>query len=227
MKTPALRNVELRGPYFHDGSAATLVDVVEFYNRGGDFGAPNKDPRVRPLGLGQGQKNDLLAFLSRPLTDPRVAVETAPFDRPTLFSESTLRGTEFGVGTPGSGGLVPRILALEPPRVGQSDFTVAIDSALGGAPAILLWNSTPHLAGVPFRGTTLHVAIDPNVRFLRHGPLNGAGSGAGAGWGSKTIPLMSNPALIGTKFYVQWYTIDPGAAKSFAASRAVEFTYLP
>ena len=36
-RTPSLRNVSLRGPYFHNGSKATLTDVVEFYNRGGDF----------------------------------------------------------------------------------------------------------------------------------------------------------------------------------------------
>jgi cytochrome c peroxidase len=33
-RTPSLRNVALRAPYFHDGSAATLMDVVEFYNLG-------------------------------------------------------------------------------------------------------------------------------------------------------------------------------------------------
>jgi hypothetical protein len=35
-KTPGLRNVELTGPYFHNGGQATLDQVVEFYNRGGD-----------------------------------------------------------------------------------------------------------------------------------------------------------------------------------------------
>ncbi len=35
-KTPSLRNVELTGPYFHNGGQATLEQVVRFYNRGGD-----------------------------------------------------------------------------------------------------------------------------------------------------------------------------------------------
>jgi cytochrome c peroxidase len=35
-KVPALRNVELTGPYFHNGGQATLEQVVQFYNRGGD-----------------------------------------------------------------------------------------------------------------------------------------------------------------------------------------------
>ena len=36
-KAPGLRNVELTGPYFHNGSAATLEEVVDFYTRGGNF----------------------------------------------------------------------------------------------------------------------------------------------------------------------------------------------
>lgn len=35
-KTPSLRNVELTGPYFHNGGQATLKQVIQFYNRGGD-----------------------------------------------------------------------------------------------------------------------------------------------------------------------------------------------
>ena len=35
-KVPSLRNVELTGPYFHNGGQATLEQVVQFYNRGGD-----------------------------------------------------------------------------------------------------------------------------------------------------------------------------------------------
>lgn len=35
-KSPTLRNVELTGPYFHNGGQATLEQVIEFYNRGGD-----------------------------------------------------------------------------------------------------------------------------------------------------------------------------------------------
>ena len=35
-KVPSLRNVELTGPYFHNGGQATLEQVMQFYNRGGD-----------------------------------------------------------------------------------------------------------------------------------------------------------------------------------------------
>jgi len=62
-RTPSLRNVSLTGPYMHDGSIATLAEVVELYDRGG---VPNPllDPRIRPLGLSDAEKDDLLAFLS-------------------------------------------------------------------------------------------------------------------------------------------------------------------
>lgn len=61
-KTPSLRNVALTWPYFHDGSAATLEVVIDFYDRGGEPNA-NLDARVRPLGLNSEEKRDLLAFL--------------------------------------------------------------------------------------------------------------------------------------------------------------------
>ena len=61
-RTPGLRNVVLTPPYMHDGSLASLRDVLEFYNRGG---VPNEvlDPLIRPLGLSDGEIDDLLAFL--------------------------------------------------------------------------------------------------------------------------------------------------------------------
>lgn len=51
-KAPALRNVELTGPYFHTGSFLTLRQVVDFYFRGGDFNvtnAENRDPNIMDL----------------------------------------------------------------------------------------------------------------------------------------------------------------------------------
>ena len=61
-RTPSLRNVALTAPYMHDGSLATLRDVVSFYAAGG---IPNEvlDPRMRPLGLSAAEREDLVAFL--------------------------------------------------------------------------------------------------------------------------------------------------------------------
>ena len=69
-KTPGLRNVKLSPPYFHDGSAKTLEDVVRFYNQGGRHKDPEAhSPDVRPLGLQEGEIRDLLDFLDS-LTSP-------------------------------------------------------------------------------------------------------------------------------------------------------------
>jgi len=61
-KTPTLRNVTQNPPYMHDGSEATLVAVVEFYDRGG---VKNQwlSAEVKPLGLTPEEKADLAAFL--------------------------------------------------------------------------------------------------------------------------------------------------------------------
>jgi cytochrome c peroxidase len=85
-KTPGLRNVELTGPYFHNGGQSTLQQVVEFYNRGGDFGRTNidfLDPDIKRLGLTAADQQALVAFL-KSLTDPRVVNESEPFDHPSL-----------------------------------------------------------------------------------------------------------------------------------------------
>lgn len=66
-KIPSLRNVEITGPYMHDGSMETLAEVIEHYNTGGS-GHINKSELVQPLNLTENEKSDLLAFL-KSLTD--------------------------------------------------------------------------------------------------------------------------------------------------------------
>ncbi len=61
-KTPTLREIARRAPYMHNGSLATLEEVVEFYNQGGKRN-PNLDPEIRPLELSAAEKSALLAFL--------------------------------------------------------------------------------------------------------------------------------------------------------------------
>jgi len=62
-KTPSLRNVALTGPYMHDGSLKTLVDVVNYYSAGG-FYSPNKSDLVKPIELTDEEKQALVAFLN-------------------------------------------------------------------------------------------------------------------------------------------------------------------
>jgi len=61
-KTPTLRNVAHTAPYMHDGSLATLDEVVDFYNRGGGKN-PYLEETITPLGLTPEDKKDLVAFL--------------------------------------------------------------------------------------------------------------------------------------------------------------------
>ncbi len=61
-KTPGLRSVSQTAPYMHDGSKATLKDVLEFYNRGGDV-AENRSALITPLELSDQEVLDLVAFL--------------------------------------------------------------------------------------------------------------------------------------------------------------------
>jgi cytochrome c peroxidase len=76
-KTPTLRDVALTAPYFHDGSAATLVDVVEHYNKGGAH-ANNRSGDVRPLNLNRDEVLAIAAFMEA-LTSPQ-----KPFALPLL-----------------------------------------------------------------------------------------------------------------------------------------------
>lgn len=74
-RTPTLRNVELTAPYMHDGSLATLRDVVDFYDRGGEQN-PGLDKFMVPLFLTEREKEDLVAFM-RSLTGANVEQLTA------------------------------------------------------------------------------------------------------------------------------------------------------
>jgi cytochrome c peroxidase len=61
-KTPSLRGVASTAPYMHDGSIATLEEVVQFYDRGGGAN-PNRDVILQPLWLSKQEVKSLVAFL--------------------------------------------------------------------------------------------------------------------------------------------------------------------
>ncbi|MGE3277391.1 MAG: cytochrome-c peroxidase [Vicinamibacterales bacterium] len=204
-RTLPLRNVELRAPYFHNGRFTTLEQVVDFYDRGGDFDGPNK--QIRPLGLGAGRRADLLAFLRRPLTDPRVAAESGPFERPHLFTEGTWPPTIVDGGVPGAGGVTPDVVALEPPVLGNPTFTVGLSGGLGGARArLVLDTAVPPRGAPPAGGYQFNVVLE--------------GTGAGTGYGSQVIPIPADGSLIGVPIYGRWYIADPGAPGGIASSTA-------
>ena len=89
-KAPTLRNIELTGPYFHNGGVATLDQLLQFYTRGGNHPVENAadlDPQMLPIVQLQAHPElqaSMIAFLHT-LTDERVRYERAPFDHPELF----------------------------------------------------------------------------------------------------------------------------------------------
>jgi cytochrome c peroxidase len=124
-KIPGLRNVELTGPYFHNGGVATLEQVVEFYNRGGDFSQQDRDnvrDLMHPLHLTVDEQAALVAFL-KSLTDERVRFQKAPFDHPQIFVPNGHPGDSSRVLSDGTG--KARDALIEIPAVGA-----------GGGPAL-------------------------------------------------------------------------------------------
>ncbi len=74
-RTPSLREVSRTAPYMHNGSLATLEDVVRFYNEGG---GPNQTAGLEPLNLTDEEIGQLVAFLESLSSEP------IPVEEPTL-----------------------------------------------------------------------------------------------------------------------------------------------
>jgi cytochrome c peroxidase len=135
-KTPTLRNVELTGPYFHNGGFATLEQVVDFYSRGGNVrslpgsdtsglaahGSSNLAPDIMRLGLTDIEKAALVAFL-KTLTDDRVRYEKAPFDHPSLRIPHGAKGDNTAL-TLTSGKAIDEFMTL--PAVGAAGLATPI-----------------------------------------------------------------------------------------------------
>jgi cytochrome c peroxidase len=165
-KVPGLRNVELTPPYFHNGSARTLDEVVEFYTRGGNFpnnlvtlnDNPNVAIAVQPLGklrANPASRTEVVEFL-KSLTDERVRQEKAPFDHPELQIPNgvDLNG-DIMISLPATGGAIPvvplNVLTLAP----VTTPTVLTSQVIGGmvdsdaTVAVSVNNGAPAFATVP------------------------------------------------------------------------------
>ena len=214
MRTPSLRNLTLRAPFMRNGRFPTIRSVVDFYNRGGDFTASNKDERVRELFLTEQEKQDLVAFLSRPLTDPRLENEEPPFDRPGLFTEgSRVPVVSDTGGLAGSGGEVPVPVALEPPLLGNPSFTVGMTNGLGGANFTLVISQADPGLTLPVNGDFA----------FETGTLDGTGTGGG--WTSISLAIPDDPSLAGVPHFGRWYVDDNGGGGAVAVSPVFEFTF--
>ncbi|MBL4829442.1 MAG: cytochrome-c peroxidase [Aliivibrio sp.] len=96
-RTPSLRYTKYTAPYMHNGTIATLADVIDFYDRGGIDAAgrtstfDTKSDLIKPLGLTKEEKGDLLSFLDA-FTGDRLLMDypTIPEYKP-LFTEKELK----------------------------------------------------------------------------------------------------------------------------------------
>jgi hypothetical protein len=109
---------------------------------------------------------------------------------------------------------VPQVIAIAPPVVGNSNFTVAVANALGGAPAVLVIDSNDP-------GTGPNIPAAPS--FARRN-IQLSGSGAREGFASISLSIPNDASLIGSTFYGRWFISDPTAAAGLAVSAAFKMT---
>jgi cytochrome c peroxidase len=215
-KVPSLRNVGLKTQFMHNGQFTTLPDVIRFYARA-PGAAPqfpeNRDPIMLQVNVPPQAAQVIQDFIQNGLTDPRVAAQTFPFDKPTLFVERPGDRPAFlGGGVAGSGGLLPQIITATPPMIGSTDFKIGLFNGLGGAAARLAVSGTAPVGGV----------VSPDQVM---GPVTAAGSGSGAGYATLHWPIQVGAVTPGQTLYVQWMVDDAGAPGGRALSQAVRITF--
>jgi len=208
-KVPSLRNVGLRTRLMHNGQFVSVANTtaiqaaVRFYVRA-PGAAPqfpdNRDPAMNAINFPPQAEPGLVDFLTNGLTDARVANQTFPFDQPSLASQrASARPTILPGGTPGTGGVVPQVLAVDPSFVGNDDFRIGVTGGLGGATARVLVSMDPPVNGRLMTGT--------ESEFMTLG-----GTGSGNGFGTLRSPIGANGVLNGRVMFYQWIITDASAA---------------
>lgn len=169
-KTSTVRNVELNGPYFHGGGAATLQQILDNYDIGGKFRKEilNKVdmlPDIERLHLadaetpnGTDAEEALVAFILA-LTDNRVRTEAKPFDHPQLFvpvdGEAPILNVSYGDGSPAAWNAWLQTQA----GAGGKMMELPATGAAGGAPLAPFLNLDP-FAGDTGKGSIVEVSSD-------------------------------------------------------------------
>jgi cytochrome c peroxidase len=219
-RVPGMRNVALRGSYFHNGSQQTLGNVIDFYARGGDF-ADNRDPLVDAINghIFVSDSLQLQALLDA-LTDPRVAAGLPPFDRPLLWSEGNHATAEFGDGTIGTFPAPLRVQALGPAFLGNGAFGVGVDSLAPGLFTFVLLDVAGSPTPATVLGQNIWLAQTPALQLSALGlSLPAAGGG---GYATAVFQVPTAPALAGT-YWLQWAALDPAGPSGFVSSNALRF----
>lgn len=208
-KVPSLRNVGLKRTFMHNGMFQNLTQVIQFYARAPGAPVPfpdNRDPILNQVNVPPQAAVVIQDFIANGLTDPRVAAQTFPFDVPTLFvNRPGNQATILGGGVAGSGGIIPRIIAQAPPMLGNLEYRLGLDAALGGGSARLGISFSPPVNG----------RINP-TRFFDAKIAEGIG--AGVGIATLHWPLTPQEVFPGQVIFAQWFVTDPAAAGGMALS---------
>ena len=212
----SLRNVELSGPYFHNGSAQTLHDVIDFYDRGGDFHA-NQAPSLTPRGYTTAEKDALVAIL-KTLTDSRLLTGDAPFDRPLLGSQNGKLPSSFGEGmTTNAGALTAR--APFAPVLGNQKFTITLSGVSAGTMTALMWDVARRQTSGP---ANLLLALSGSFQAFGTGPASWLMSMPSTGVVRQRLPLPNAPSLRGMTLYSQWLVLEPAEGLSIGTSNGLQ-----
>ena len=212
-KVPSLRNVALQTSFMHNGTFTTLQQVFGFYDRapGTTQFTDNQDPIMAQVRIPPPDGAVVQDFLTNGLVDPRVRNETFPFDHPTLFSARAAdQPVNLGGGIAGTGAILPLIIAISPPMIGNTDFRIGLDRALGGAATRLTLSNSPPVNGMitPTQTMTTKLA---------------GGTGAGNGLATEHLSLTGPGYVSGQTMFAQWVVDDPAGAGGQSFSTVVSF----
>ncbi|MEM1186598.1 MAG: cytochrome c peroxidase [Planctomycetota bacterium] len=201
-KVPTLRNVGVKPTFMHTGEFTTLPQVMAFY-RGPGAPGNNRDPLL-PVAFPPPVEAQVIDFMQNALSDPRVANETFPFDRPTLRTElSDGRPVVVAPGRAAANGMVPEVIARSPNNVGFSAFKLGLENAPSDAAAELVLSSN-----APIGGELTGVIAYATTTDLE---------GVATGW----WPIPANSDFEGESVYFQWHVDDPGTTGGAALSEVV------
>lgn len=204
MKIPTLRNVALRNTFMHTGQFTTLNAVLAFYARAPGSPVPiqdNRSPILNTIAFPPQVAGQIQDFLTT-LTDPRVAAQTFPFDRPTLWTQRAgVRPTNLGGGVAVPGGGIPTIIVVDATVVGGEPTRIGLADVPADSVSTLLLSKNAPINGIisPSEGTMGPVVPDAD---------------------SVMTKLLQTPA--GTTLdpiYVQWQVTTPGGTGRSAVVR--------
>ncbi len=206
-KTPGLRNAGLKRTLMHNGMFQTMGQVMAYYRQlptAPPVHPDNMDVLMNSIFLTTEESAAVQDFVANALTDARVQYQQFPFDRLSLLGDRPQDRCAViaATGDAGTGGVVPSIIAVAPPVIGNDTFRIGLAGALPGAQASLGVSTSPPAGG-------------------RISPTQSVGTLYAGSNGMATMhwPLVASQFSPGTTLYLQWFVVDPSGQGGVAASQ--------